>query len=506
MSLLNGIVKAFLKQRKERISYAVQHPFEIQEKTILQHIWKARNTEWGRNHGFSSTDSIKKFTERVPVQDYESLKPFIERMRNGEQHLLWHTPVYWFAKSSGTTEDRSKFIPVSRESLAYTHYRAGKDVLAFYVLNNPKTKIFNGKCLVLTGSTTPHEFNQRSFSGDISGVLIENMSQWIHWFRTPAKEIAIKSDWEEKIELIIRATSKTNVTYLSGVPSWMMILLQKMLEYSGKKDIKEIWPQLELFIHGAVNFQPYRNSFDQLLSSLPMNYYETYNASEGFFSMQDSNQPGEMLLMMDYGIFYEFIPMEEIHLPNPRTLTIQEVEADTHYAMLISTNAGLWRYRIGDTIKFTSLQPFRIQITGRTKHFINAFGEELVIENSDRAIAEACLKTRAILKEYTVAPIYLRVGQPGAHEWLIEFEKEPDNREDFIRILDQTLMSVNSDYDAKRKGDLTLGEPKVRFVPPKTFYDWLKSRGKLGGQHKVPRLYNNRQYVDDILRQINIIH
>lgn len=498
MSLVNAIIKSYLRPRISRIEYAVSNPHRIQENTLRYLLHMARNTEWGRLHRYASIRQAEQYALQVPLQHYDTIKPYILRTFNGEQNILWPSSIRWFSKSSGTTEDRSKFIPVSRQALAYTHYRAGKDIMALYVKNNPRTPIFDGKCLVLTGSVSPNPENGRAYSGDVSGVLIENMDRWVHHFRTPSKEVALIPDWEEKLDRLCRATAGVNVTYLSGVPSWMLVFANRILEYTGKKDLREVWPGLELFIHGAVSFTPYRDQFTQLISWPGMKYYESYNASEGFFAIQDRDEPGQMLLMMDYGIYYEFLPLEELDAEHPRTLRLHEVEPDKNYALVISTNAGLWRYMLGDTIKFTSVRPYRIAITGRTKHFINAFGEELVVENTDKAVAYASRQTGASVKDYTVAPVYLSGKQAGAHEWLVEFDQPPVDIELFTSLLDDKLKEINSDYDAKRRGNLTLGPPMLRVLPPQTFYTWLKKRGKLGGQHKVPRLSNDRQYVEEI--------
>lgn len=500
MSLINAVIKSYLSPRISRIEYAINNPHRTQENTIRYLLHMARNTEWGRIHQFSKIKTPESYANRIPIQNYDTLKPYILRTFNGTQNILWPTSIKWFSKSSGTTEDRSKFIPVSRHSLAYTHYRAGKDIMALYVKNNPSTRIFDGKCLVLTGSVTPNPENGKAYSGDVSGVLIENMDKWVHHFRTPSKEVTLIPDWEDKIERLCRETIHVNVSYLSGVPSWMMVLINHILDYTGKKNLREVWPNLELFIHGAVSFAPYREQFQNFLPFEDMKYYDSYNASEGFFAIQDTNEPGEMLLMMDYGIYYEFIPPEEMYSENPRTISLKEVERDVNYALVISTNAGLWRYVIGDTIKFTSLKPYRIVITGRTKHFINAFGEELVVENADKALAYASEKCGARIKDYTVAPVYLKGKHAGSHEWLIEFDRLPDDMNKFKSTLDLKLREINSDYDAKRKGNLTLSDPIIRIMPLHTFYNWLKEKGKLGGQHKIPRLSNDRKLVEEIMK------
>lgn len=497
MSIKNFLTKQYLNPRIRRIEYAVSHPFEKQNEILTRLVYENKGTEFGVLHHFENIKNANDF-EKVPIQDYDSLKPYILRTYNGEQNLILSDRIKWFSKSSGTTEDKSKFLPVSYKSLDETHYRAGKDVAALFLKNHPNTHIFDGKCFVLTGSVSPNQDNNKAYAGDISGVLIENLPTWVQMLRTPHKDIALISDWETKMDLICKEIVKENVTYISGVPSWMLVILNKLLAENGKSDIREIFPNLEVFMHGAVRFEPYKSQFQQIIPHNDMFYYETYNASEGFFAIQDTDEQGEMLLMMDYGIYYEFLPLEELESTQPKTVQLKDVELDKNYALLITTNSGLWRYMIGDTIKFTSLNPYRICITGRTKHFINAFGEEVVIENAEKAIAYACKKNQALIQDYTAAPIYQEGTEAGAHEWIIEFEKKPDNIDSFIDDLDSYLKQINSDYEAKRKGDYALRKPIVRAVPSKTFYNWLKQKGKLGGQHKVPRLSNDRKYIDEI--------
>jgi hypothetical protein len=421
-------------------------------------------------------------------------------MMSGEQNILWPSEIKWFAKSSGTTNDRSKFIPVSEESLEECHFKGGKDLLSMYCNNRPDTRIFTGKCLVLGGSHQINQLNADSCFGDLSAVLIKNLPFWAEFYRTPDMSIALMDNFEEKVEKMARATIDVNVTNISGVPTWNIVLAKRILEITGKDNLLEVWPNLEFYFHGAVNFNPYREQFKKLIPSNDMYYLETYNASEGFFGIQDQSDSEEMLLMLDYGIYYEFLPMEDLHKENPKTLRLDEVELHKNYALIISTNAGLWRYMIGDTIKFTSLSPHRIQITGRTKHFINAFGEELIIDNAEKGLSKACKETGAIIRDYTACPIYFQGNEAGGHEWIIEFEKKPDDLERFTDLMDQTLREINSDYDAKRYKDMALGRPLVHLAPDGTFYEWMKSRGKLGGQHKVPRLANDRGYVDEILK------
>ncbi len=499
MPIINSIFSWIMKQRIHQIELFVKYPVEVQEEWFRKLVQAGRFSEWGRIYDYASIKTIADFQSRVPVQDYDSLKPFINRLRQGEQRLLWSSDVKWFAKSSGTTSDKSKFIPVTNEALEECHFKGGKDLLSIYCNNHPETGLFNGKLLSLGGSHEINSFENDSFYGDLSAILIQNLPFWIQLFRTPEMTIALMDEWEEKIERMAETTSKEDVTNISGVPSWTLVLLHRILEVTGKSNISEVWPNLELFIHGAVNFKPYREQFQRLIPNQSMNYYETYNASEGFFGIQDQSRSEEMLLMLDYGIFYEFIPMEDFHSDNPKTLTLEQVKLNENYAIVITTNAGLWRYKIGDTVMFTSLSPFRIIITGRTAHFINAFGEELIIDNTERAIANSCRNTGAVVREYTACPVYYSDESCGAHEWLIEFEKTPADLEAFIQSLDQELKNVNSDYEAKRYKDMALRPPVLRVMPTDTFYRWLKSREKLGGQHKVPRLSNDRKIVEAVL-------
>jgi hypothetical protein len=494
-----------MKKRIHQIELFMKYPNEVQEEWFEQLVAGAENTEWGKLYGYKSIENLAQFKERVPIQNYDTLKPYIERMLKGEQNVLWPSEIRWFAKSSGTTSDRSKFIPVSEESLEECHFKGGKDMLTLYFNNRPNARIFTGKSLTLGGSHQVGQLNADTFFGDLSAVIMKNLPLWAEFYRTPHLDIALLENFEEKIEKMAYATKDVNVTSISGVPTWNILLFKRILEITGKKNLLEVWPNLELYFHGAVNFTPYREQFKKLIPNDDMYYLETYNASEGFFGIQDTEEPGDMLLMLDYGIFYEFLPLEHLHDENPETLTLDEVELNKNYALIITTNAGLWRYMIGDTIRFSSLSPFRIQITGRTKHFINAFGEELIIDNAERALAEACSQTGAIIRDYTAAPIYFNDKECGAHEWLIEFEKHPAEFDRFVDLLDETLRRVNSDYDAKRFKDMALRRPQVKIVAPNTFFNWMKGKGKIGGQHKVPRLANNREYVDSILKMTELI-
>ena len=502
-TILNSVISWFLKQRVSQIEYFKENPHEAQNDLLFELLQKAKDTEWGRKYDYASIKDFKTYQERVPIQDYEQVKPWIERLRKGENNLLWPTEVKWFAKSSGTTSDKSKFIPVSNEALEDCHFRGGKDMLSIYCNNRPDTEVFSGKGLVMGGSHSVSEFNSNSYFGDISAILVQNFPFWAQLLRTPDLSIALMDNWEEKLDKIANATITENVTNLSGVPSWNLMLLKRILEMTGRKNILEVWPNLELFIHGGVSFAPYREQFKKIIPSDQMWYMETYNASEGFFGIQDQAHSREMLLMLDYGIFYEFLPLDELESENPRVLSIDQVETDTNYALLISTNAGLWRYMIGDTIQFTNTNPYRIQISGRTKNFINAFGEEVIIDNAEKALDAACQETGAVVSEYTAAPVFLEDNNSACHEYLIEFEKEPDDLDKFTKVLDKTLQNINSDYEAKRTADILLKKLKVTSLPKGTFFRWLKSKGKVGGQNKIPRLFNNRKYVDEILKFIS---
>jgi hypothetical protein len=432
------------------------------------------------------------------------LYPYIELLLKGDQNILWPSEVSWFAKSSGTTNNRSKFIPVTSEALEDCHFKGGKDMISIYLNNYPESKIFTGKGLVIGGSHQINQFdeNSKSYYGDVSAVIIKNLPFWTHIKKTPPMEIALMSEWESKIEKMAQVTSEENVTSIYGVPTWTIVLINRILELKEARNILEVWPNLELFVHGAVAFTPYRRLFSQLIPSGEMRYMETYNASEGFFGIQDMKNSDELLLMLDYGVYYEFIPFDEINNDHPRIYNLDEIEIGKNYAIVISTNAGLWRYKIGDTIRFTSKYPFRFKISGRTKHFINAFGEELIIENAEQGITKACDITGAIIGDYTAGPIYFKEGGKGGHEWIIEFKKDPSELNTFIEVLDDTMRQLNSDYDAKRYKNIALQKPVVHPVRQGTFYNWMKKRNKLGGQNKVPRLVNSREYLDDILQMI----
>ncbi|MBL0741821.1 GH3 auxin-responsive promoter family protein [Chryseolinea lacunae] len=504
MGLINSILTWVMQKRIHQMELFIKYPIEVQEEIFKKLIQTARYTEFGKQFDFSSIYTYDQFRDRVPIHTYEQTYPYIERLMKGEQNILWPSEIKWFSKSSGTTNARSKFIPVSQEALEDCHFKGGKDLLSIYVNNFPETKLFDGKGLAVGGSHQINEFDPSatSYYGDVSAVIMQNLPSWAQFIRTPSLETALMGNWEEKIEKLARETVKDNVTNIAGVPTWTVLLIQKVVELEKKNNILEVWPNLEVFFHGAVSFTPYRSLFESLIPSDKMQYWETYNASEGFFGIQDQRNSEELLLMLDYGIFYEFIPAHELDKEHPRALRLGEVELDKNYAMVISTNSGLWRYNLGDTVKFTSLSPYRIKITGRTKHFINAFGEEVIVENAEEAITRACKVTGAVIDNFTAAPVYLAEGRQGCHEWIIEFKVAPSTLPDFTHELDQALRSINSDYDAKRHRNLALIAPKVHSVREGTFYNWMKRRGKLGGQNKVPRLANSREYVDDILKMM----
>jgi hypothetical protein len=481
-----------------RIEAWKNNPVDAQREVLQDLVTSAQYTEFGRKYNFSNLYNVRDYKNAVPVHEYDDLKPYVERIMHGEQNILWNTPIYWFAKSSGTTSEKSKFIPISEESLQDGHYKASKDVLSLYYQFNPDSELLTGKGLVIGGSHTINPMNKEAQYGDLSAVLLQNSPFWGHWIRTPDLSIALMDEWESKIEKLAEITSKENVTSISGVPTWTLVLFRRILELTNKKNMSEVWPSLELYMHGGVSFIPYREQFEKIIGK-PIHYLEMYNASEGFFAAQDIPGTEGMLLFTDHGIFYEFMPVHEYGKPNPQTIGLNEVETGKNYAPVISTNGGLWRYLLGDTIQFTSLNPFKIKVSGRLKHYINAFGEEVIVDNTDYAISVASQKTGAIVNDYTAAPVYFKEGSNGAHEWMIEFDKAPASLEIFTTELDAALKSINSDYEAKRYRDIALGLPVVHALRKGSFAEWLRSKGKLGGQHKVPRLSNDRELIEEIL-------
>ena len=497
LTIINSFATWVLKQRIHQIELFLKYPNEVQEELLMDLLQEAKNTAVGKQYEFTGILSYKTFCERVPISAYEDIQPLIERTRNGEQNLFWNSNIKWFAKSSGTTNAKSKFIPVSNAALEDCHYKGSKDLLCMYLNNNEGSEFFTGKSLRLGGSSQIYE-NNNSYFGDLSAILIENMPIWAEYSSTPNNKISLMSHWESKIEAIINETKKENVTSFAGVPSWMLVLMNKMLEETGKGNLFELWPNLEVYFHGGVSFEPYREQYQNILPKKDFKYYEIYNASEGFFAIQDLNYSNDLLLMLDYGIFYEFIPMDTFGTENQKAIRLADVVVDKNYAIVITTNSGLWRYLIGDTVRFTSLNPYRIRVTGRTKHHINVFGEELMIENTDKALAEACTHTKSEIIDYTVAPVFMKDKEKGAHEWMIEFKTPPEDLVLFRKILDETLQSINSDYEAKRHNNMTLNPLIINVARPNLFYDWLKDRDKLGGQHKIPRLSNSRDYLEQL--------
>ena len=497
---LTSIIRPFFNPRLKQLDLYSTRAKELQLRVLKHLLTKASDTEWGHAHGYSERMSYSEFAANTPVNSYEELKGFIDRMRHGERDILWPGRVKFYAKSSGTTSDKSKFIPVSHYGLHDTHYAGGRDAVVWYLSRHPESRIFDGKALILGGSHAPNYNLPHSLVGDLSAILIENINPLVNLVRVPRKQTALLSDFEEKRERIAREALHANVTNLSGVPSWMLSVLLRVLEEAGVSTLEQVWPNLEVFFHGGVAFTPYREQYKRLITKPGMNYMETYNASEGFFGLQDDPADPSMSLMLDYGVFYEFIPMDQLESPSPDVLPIWEVETGRNYAMLITTSSGLWRYMIGDTVRFTSRDPYKFVITGRTRFFINAFGEELIVDNAEKGLAEACAATGAQVLEYTAAPVYMDAAGKCRHQWLVEFSQEPADLQEFARLLDEALQRINSDYEAKRYKDITLQPLQMVKARPGVFHDWLKSKGKLGGQHKVPRLSNKRDTIEEILK------
>lgn len=495
--LINSIASWVLKQRIHQIELFLKYPNEVQEELMMNLIRSSEETVIGQKYDFESIKSYQTFSERVPVSTYEDLEPMIELTRKGAQNVFWNTPIKWFAKSSGTTNAKSKFIPVSNEALENCHYKGSKDLLCMYLNNNENSEMFLGKSLRLGGSSQIYE-NNNTYFGDLSAILIENMPMWAEFSSTPSSKISLMSEWETKLTHIINETKNENVTSFAGVPSWMLVLLNRIMTETGIENLTELWPNLEVYFHGGVSFEPYREQYKKILPRNNFKYYEIYNASEGFFAIQDLNYSNDLLLMLDYGIFYEFIPMDTFGTENQKVIRLADVELFKNYAVVITTNAGLWRYMIGDTVRFTSLSPYRIRVSGRTKHYINVFGEELMVENTDMALGKTCSVLNCEVKDYTVAPVFMKDKEKGAHEWMIEFKKHPEDIQLFQKTLDENLQSLNSDYEAKRYNNMTLNPLTVNVARENLFYDWLKEKDKLGGQHKIPRLSNERDYLEQL--------
>lgn len=501
MPFINSVISWVIKKRIHQIGLFMKYPHDVQEEWFKKLISAGKETEYGKKYDFTNIRSYQQFKEQVPINSYESLKPYIDRLRKGEQDLLWPSDIKWFAKSSGTTAGKSKYIPVSKHALEECHFKGGKDMLSIYINNHPDSLIFDGRSIGMGGSHNISDVNNEEYyDGDLSAILIENLPFWAQILRTPNREIALMDEWESKIEKMAWSTMDENVTSLSGVPSWTLLLIKKILDISGEDHIKKIWPNLEAFIHGGVKFDPYRQQFKDLVGPEGINYQETYNASEGFFGIQDRTDSRELLLMLDYGIFYEFIPINEIEKEDPKVVQLSDVQVGVNYALLITTNAGLWRYEIGDTIEFTNTNPYRFLITGRTKYFINLVGEEIILDNAERALLIACKKCNAVVDEYMAGPAGIEDGEDAKHQWLFEFVKPPKDLSVFGDALDNALKSLNSDYEAKRYRNMILQPPFIQSLPQGTFYKWLKAKGKLGGQHKIPRLVNNRIIIEEVLK------
>lgn len=498
MTFINTLLGLFTQKRLSQIDYFKAHPVKVQRDTWQELLTRGKSTEYGKRYGFDTILTPEQYRERVPVVSYEEISGEVRRMMEGESGILWPEETRWFAKSSGTTDAKSKFIPVSPSALEECHFRGGKDVIAVFNRLYPEAGVFGGKTLALGGSSEVSKTNTDCRFGDLSAILISNTPFWANRMKTPDASIMLMSNWEEKIEKICETTVREDVRCLAGVPSWFLTVINKILERTGKKHLHEVWPNLELFIHGGISFTPYREQYRRLLPDPKMKYLETYNASEGFFGLQDDPEDTSLLLMLDYGVYYEFMPVSEVGQSKPHTLMLEEVKTGENYALVITTNSGLWRYMIGDTIQFTSTKPYKFRITGRTKLFINAFGEELIIDNATEALHTVCRATGAEVVEFTAAPVFMEEGKRGAHEWLVEFSTPPADPEAFAEALDKELQRLNSDYEAKRL--LSLERLRLQKARRGLFNEWLKEKGKLGGQHKVPRLWNDRTHIDELLK------
>ncbi len=502
LSIINSIVSWILKKRIHQIELFIKYPHDVQNELLMNLIQRAKYTEIGKKYDFSSIFTYEQFAERVSVAAYEDVEPLIERSRKGENNIYWPEPIKYFAKSSGTTNAKSKFIPVSADALENCHYKAGKDMLCLYLNNNEESQLFTGKSLRLGGSKQLYEDNNTIF-GDLSAILIDNLPLWAELGSTPSNKISLMNEWNEKMQAIVKETKNENVTSLLGVPSWLLVLLNNVLQDTDKNNLLELWPNAEVYFHGGISFEPYREQYKKMFPKDSFRFYENYNASEGFFAIQDRNDADDMLLMLDYGIFYEFIPMDTFATSNQKIVSLAGVEMNKSYAVVITTNAGLWRYLIGDTVRFTSLNPYRIKITGRTKHYINVFGEELMIENTDKALAKTAEEFKLDVIEYTVAPVFMKDKEKGAHEWMIEFKKNPDDLTSFVKRLDENIQAINSDYEAKRYNNMTLNQLVLNVAKPNLFHLWLSKKDKLGGQNKIPRLSNDRSYLEQLIELNN---
>ncbi|MFI3331195.1 MAG: GH3 auxin-responsive promoter family protein [Rikenellaceae bacterium] len=500
MPIITKFINITSSVRRKKIDFFRRNPIQVQQQQFEWLVKRLKNTSFGSEHGISSNCSLSDFQNKIEVQDYSGFQPYIERIQRGEKNVLWDSKVRWFAKSSGTTDSKSKYIPVTNQMLMGSHKQGPKDTVYTYFVNNPNSRMLYGDSLTLGGSHKIEREGSNILSGDLSAILIENTPKWINFKRCPKKSIALLADFDEKVEKIYKVAKNKNITSFAGVPSWNLVMMNKFLEYSGKNNLLEVWPNLEIFLHGGMNFNPYRELYKQLIPTDNMHYVETYNASEGFFAFADDFARDDMLLALDYGTFYEFLAMNDLASPE-KAVPLEGVKCGVNYAIIISASNGLWRYMIGDTVTFTSTNPYRIKITGRTKHFVNAFGEEIIVDNAERAIRHACDMTNSEIREYSAAPIYMQGREKGSHEWVIEFAKSPNNLDAFTDAMDKKLQEINSDYEAKRKNNTTLLRPTVTVVSKGTFNRWiLSTRGKIGGQNKIPRLSNQRDTIEQLIK------
>jgi hypothetical protein len=480
------------------ITYFMRNPFDIQQQWFHKLLQAGKKTIYGQKYGFENITKLESFRKNVPIVEYHDLFPYIQRVRNGEKNVLWNTPIRLFSKSSGTTSERSKFIPVSSESLHSCHFKAGRDTYSLYCNAYPKTEIFQGYALGMGGHLSKDP-STNMYSGDLSALLMKELPYFAQRKRKPPLHIALMDEWESKIEKLAETTISSNITHILGVPSWTLLLLKRILEKTQQPNIRSVWKNMEVFFHGGVSFEPYHKEYERIMSS-DVHYFQTYNASEGYFAIQDRLDAKDMLLLLDHGIFYEFMPMTEAGKEFPKLFSLDEIELNVNYGLVITTNGGLWRYLVGDTIAFTSKDPFRIRITGRTRYFINAVGEEVILDNVEKALQEALSQCDAVVEEYTGGPVYAENDRKARHEWIFEFDKAPDDIQRFTEMFDHALQKTNSDYAAKRYQNMILDIPIIHIAPPGTFYEWMRKRGKLGGQHKVPRLANDRTHLDSILK------
>ncbi len=494
-TFFNTIIKGYLKYRYLRIQKMYESPMEVQDEVCRMLLSNLHLTKYGQNLGVKKEISQFTFRKEVPITHYEDIFPYIDKMMHLEENQLWPGKVQWFAKSSGTTNDKSKYIPISDHNLFENHVTASWDAISILYRNQPDSKIFDGKNLIMGGSLQNDPSTLINI-GDVSAILLSRMPSVGRPFYSPDFEVALMNDWEQKILKMAEICRDEDIVMFAGVPTWTIVLFNRILEITGKSNMCEVWPNIKTYFHGGVGFEPYRHQFQTYFPNNCIDYYEVYNASEGYFAVQDRIGESGMLLLLDNAIFYEFMPLSEIDSDYPKTLLLNEVELKEDYVIVITTSSGLWRYVPGDVIKFVSVKPYRIMVSGRTKHYINIFGEEVMVHNTDAAIKATCFETNTSIKEYTAAPIFMDSTHKGGHEWYIEFDRSPECLDRFSLILDDKLRQVNSDYDAKRTKDIALQNLKIKALPKGTFHDWLKSKGKMGGQSKIPRLSNTRKYLE----------